>query len=123
MAKLVRLSDEIVAFKCPGCRGPQQLPIKGPKAWQWNNSMDKPTFKPSVLAWWGGPDPKSPVNKHGVPWNERKHVCHSFVTDGKIQFLGDCTHKLAGQTVELPEVSEESDLFYKPGASDELGET
>ena len=28
-------------------------------------------------------------------------VCHSFVTDGKIQFLGDCTHELAGQTVEL----------------------
>jgi hypothetical protein len=32
-----------------------------------------------------------------------ERVCHSFVTDGKIQFLGDCTHALAGQTVELPE--------------------
>jgi hypothetical protein len=30
-------------------------------------------------------------------------VCHSFVTDGRIQFLGDCTHALAGQTVDLPE--------------------
>ena len=30
-------------------------------------------------------------------------VCHSFVTDGRIQFLGDCTHKLAGQTVNIPE--------------------
>jgi hypothetical protein len=26
-----------------------------------------------------------------------------LVNDGKIQFLGDCHHKLAGQTVELPE--------------------
>jgi hypothetical protein len=31
------------------------------------------------------------------------HCCHSFVTNGKIQFLADCTHKLAGQTVELPD--------------------
>ena len=30
-------------------------------------------------------------------------ICHSFVTDGRIQFLGDCTHKLAGQTVDLPD--------------------
>jgi hypothetical protein len=30
-------------------------------------------------------------------------VCHSFVTDGKIQFLSDCTHALAGQTVALPD--------------------
>jgi hypothetical protein len=29
-------------------------------------------------------------------------VCHSFVVDGRIQFLGDCTHHLAGQTVDLP---------------------
>lgn len=29
-------------------------------------------------------------------------VCHSFVTDGCIQYLGDCTHRLAGQTVDLP---------------------
>ena len=27
-----------------------------------------------------------------------------FVTDGKIQFLGDCTHALAGQTVDLPDM-------------------
>jgi hypothetical protein len=32
-----------------------------------------------------------------------KDVCHSFVRDGQIQFLGDCTHALKGQTVERPE--------------------
>lgn len=31
-------------------------------------------------------------------------VCHSFVRDGQIEFLGDCTHSLAGQTVPLPSV-------------------
>jgi hypothetical protein len=25
---------------------------------------------------------------------------------GRIQFLGDCTHALAGQTVDLPEIQE-----------------
>jgi len=30
-------------------------------------------------------------------------VCHSFVTDGRIQFLTDCTHALAGQTVDIPD--------------------
>lgn len=30
-------------------------------------------------------------------------ICHSFITDGEIQFLNDCTHKLAGHTVDLLE--------------------
>lgn len=34
---------------------------------------------------------------------ERK-ICHSFIKDGMIQFLGDCTHELKGKTVKLPEV-------------------
>ena len=34
-------------------------------------------------------------------------VCHSFVTNGRIQYLGDCTHKLAGQTVDLPDWEDE----------------
>ena len=34
-------------------------------------------------------------------------VCHSFIRDGRIQFLGDCTHHLAGQTVDLPDFTEE----------------
>ena len=29
------------------------------------------------------------------------HRCHSFVTDGKIRFLNDCTHEMAGETVDL----------------------
>ena len=30
----------------------------------------------------------------------------NFVTDGKIQFLSDCHHRLAGQTVDLHGVEE-----------------
>lgn len=32
-----------------------------------------------------------------------KSVCHSFVRDGQIQYLGDCTHEYAGKTVDLPD--------------------
>lgn len=107
--KLVRLNDELVAFKCPGCRGPQQLPVTGPKAWKWDGSMESPTFEPSILTTWDG------LSDPGDGKSQRvKKVCHSFVRNGKIEFLSDCTHRLAGQTVELPEVTDESSLFYKP---------
>ena len=49
-------------------------------------------FSPSVL-----------VTKPPTPY-----ACHSFVTDGRIQFLTDSTHTLAGQTVPLPAWGEDS---------------
>lgn len=30
--------------------------------------------------------------------------CHSFVENGMIRYLDDCTHSLVGQTVELPDI-------------------
>ena len=62
--------------------------------WSFNGDMERPTFVPSVLQQYDyGPD------------DNRKHfVCHSFVRDGRIQYLDDCTHAMAGQTVDLPEI-------------------
>ena len=51
-----------------------------------NGNFDAPTLTPSLL-------------EHRGPT-----VCHSFVTDGRIQYLHDCTHLLIGQTVELMEI-------------------
>jgi hypothetical protein len=31
-------------------------------------------------------------------------LCHSFVENGRIRYLSDCTHAYAGQTVELKEI-------------------
>lgn len=56
-------------------------------AWTWNASLSAPTFDPSVLLQGGPP---------GTP------RCHSFVRDGRIEFLSDCEHPLAGKTVDLP---------------------
>lgn len=95
----VRLTDNgtIAAFMCPGCKCSHGVRVKsdgtpGP-VWGWNGSIEKPTFNPSILVRWN------------TPKGERR--CHSFVRDGKIQFLSDCTHALAGQTVELPELDAE----------------
>ncbi len=93
---LHRITDESGAevsllFLCPGCKShhPFRIASATPATrpvWGWNGSMDKPTFTPSLL-----------VNQH-----HPESRCHSFVTDGRIQFLGDCWHDLKNQTVDLP---------------------
>ncbi len=78
-------------FLCPGCDEPHCVVIKretpGGPEWLWNLSQEKPTFHPSILCHHMGQD---------------DYRCHSFVTDGRIRFLDDCSHALAGQTVDLP---------------------
>jgi len=84
-------------FWCPGCDGAHQVMVgegSGPR-WGYNGNPVKPTFTPSVLVTYNGSD----AGMDGAP----HAVCHSFVTDGRIQFLGDCTHHLAGQTVDIPD--------------------
>lgn len=86
-------SSTYVRFTCPGCKNIHQLRVRGEPevrpSWTWNGSTDRPTFQPSILATMG-PFPDG-----------HTAICHSFVTDGRIQFLGDCTHSLANQTVDL----------------------
>lgn len=61
----------------------------GPK-WQWNNNVELPTFTPSLLVNQSDPDTR----------------CHLFLTDGKIQFLGDCFHELKNTTVDMVDIPE-----------------
>lgn len=96
LLKVQRSDDEYYYhFKCPGCKCEHAVAVDSPNylcaTWSWNRSMDKPTFYPSILVKW----------QYGEQLT--KHVCHSYVKDGTIQFLSDCTHKLAGQTVEILE--------------------
>lgn len=99
-----------VTIICPACRdvdisrgytdqrdggvaGVHTVPFQGEGAWGFNGNVDAPTLTPSLL-----------LTQGVTPCDRRdKFVCHSFVTDGRIQFLSDCTHSLAGQTVDLPE--------------------
>ncbi len=99
MAKVKRLTDKTGAniswaFQCPGCEMWHSCNETHPDAnaptWHFNGDVERPTFSPSVLV--------------RFPKDGQPQRCHSFVTDGQIQFLADCTHSMAGQTVELPEM-------------------
>ena len=89
--------------------------IKGRKVpvWGFNGNEEKPTFTPSIkvqyphLSEEGRKKADEFHKKHGryptqkeLPF-DKNDICHSFVTDGKIRYLNDCTHHLKGQTVEL----------------------
>lgn len=93
MAKLLRVVEGQGAEEkgmgwmmfCPACKCGHLFDHR----WTFNGDQEKPTFRASMLSY--------PEGREG------KGRCHSYVTDGQIQFLGDCTHPLAGQTVELPD--------------------
>jgi len=80
MSKLHRIEDGLYGFKCPGCKCTHIISYK----WEFNGSIDRPTFKPSLKV-------TSDI------------ICHSYITDGKIKFLSDCTHNLKDKEVEIPE--------------------
>lgn len=94
-------ADKRVAFWCPGCKMAHQVRIAGDSpVWGWDGNVDAPTFTPSVLVtipW------SRSVEPGDDPAEWRDQICHSFVRAGKIEFLGDCTHELKGQTVPLPD--------------------
>lgn len=103
-----------IGFRCPGCGEVHVVPVKGPKAWTWNGSLEKPTLSPSLLVRSGHYVPGQGGKACWCTYNATHPdepapfqctVCHSFVRDGRIQFLSDCTHSLAGQTVELPDLT------------------
>lgn len=97
-SKLSMSDDGYTLFRCPACGTAHALAVKGPQAWGWNGDGDRPTFTPSVLV---THEAKPGASEEFKEWRTERR-CHSFITDGRIQFLSDCTHELAGQTVDLP---------------------
>jgi len=104
--------DNRLLFWCPGCKTSHTITHGNPGAtWNWNGDIDKPSFTPSILAKQGHYAYNEPRDKCWCTYNKDHpndpspftcQHCHSFITDGRIQFLSDCTHELAGQTVDLP---------------------
>jgi hypothetical protein len=106
-----------VGFWCPGCGEAHWIGVgagDGPR-WGYNGNPEQPTFTPSILVCgvrldMGDAELDRILDSYKLPEDRERMladrrintVCHSFVTDGRIQFLGDCTHALAGQTVDLP---------------------
>jgi hypothetical protein len=86
-------------FWCPGC---EEVHMVGP-SWTFNGDFDRPTFAPSIKV--SGKRRITDEEYDRIMGGEKLEVpdmcCHSFIRDGQIQFLGDCTHPLAGQTLPL----------------------
>ncbi len=103
-AKLRSLEGGRVMFWCPGCDGAHQITVEdvpnrqGP-IWGYNGNPDAPTFTPSILVQYNGTDAgQNRADGRLAP----PAICHSFVTNGHIQFLGDCTHALAARPSKCP---------------------
>lgn len=112
----LKIIGHSATFWCPGCSLPHSINIgaQATPSWGFNGDIEKPTFTPSVLVTSGH---YASGHKSGSdcwctyyeqhPEEEKDGfecgICHSFVTDGQIQFLSDCSHALAGQTVAVPD--------------------
>lgn len=87
---------------CPACEDTHRITVGTPDSWTWDGNEDAPTISPSILV--GGV--QWPV---GQGFHKPQHrvepggaiACHSFVIAGVWQFLGDCTHAMAGQYVPM----------------------
>ena len=105
-SKLRSLEGGKVAFMCPGCQQMHHVTVNGSRGWTFNGDGDKPTFSPSVLV--KGTVPITDAEHEAIMFGGQvtpvPRVCHSFVTDGQIRFLSDCTHELVDQTVDLPDL-------------------
>ena len=89
-------------FYCPGCGFHHAFYTKAIRSrdwngheietptWNFNGNLNFPTFGPSLITRFGLPGGKT-------------HICHLYLRDGKIEYQPDCTHELAGKTLNLPE--------------------
>ncbi len=99
--KMEQYNQYTYALYCPGCEMMHLFYIKHPENtrypfWSWNGDVNAPTLSPSLLVQynWGE--------------NHEERVCHSFIRNGQWEFLGDCTHKLRGLTVPVPDIPEDA---------------
>jgi Family of unknown function (DUF6527) len=98
--KIAPASENTWKFWCPGCDSAHVVSDS------WQVDTETATITPSVMVHSRqkliddnliGDALTAPENVTTTP------LCHSFVTNGQIQFLGDSTHALAGKTVEVPD--------------------
>jgi len=96
------------AHYCPGCEEMHYIQTKAPRAngaqWSFNGDVDKPTFSPSmrITGTYDITDDEHARIMRGEPFTPKPYCCHYVLTAGVINYCGDCTHALVGQSVVLP---------------------
>ena len=104
------------SFFCPGCQWRHAIWITNPggHSWTFDGNEEFPTFAPSLHIKTGHYCAGQPTAEN-CEWCKEDTadgirsmciVCHSFIRNGRIEFLSDCTHELAGQTVDLPDLDD-----------------
>lgn len=102
-------------FWCPACDMAHGIRVASPGApggWTWDGNTEAPTFSPSLLVETTRLSPASKIAHRawvdaGCPSSSKPVLvpeplrCHSFVRAGHFEYLGDCTHALAGQRVPM----------------------
>lgn len=80
-------------FWCLGCKGSHTFVTDhtAKTHWSFNGDTENPHFNPSLAFW--------------VDWTKQElgYKCHLFLHNGRIQYLNDCKHDLAGHTIDIPE--------------------
>lgn len=104
----LRSANGSIFFRCPACERVHGLRVTtGGDDWTYNGNAEAPTFSPSLSVRYSHwVPPATPENPKPGPQTQVHSVCHSYVRDGRIEYLGDCTHAMAGQTVDIPEWSD-----------------
>ena len=99
MTKIAKTEDGRILFYCNGCENLHGVDNK----WDFNGDFEKPTINPSILVTGTRhlTDEEYQAILSGKEIGDKSFVCHSFVRYGKIQYLSDSTHHLAGQAVDL----------------------
>lgn len=110
-ARLSPVDDRpLLWFWCTGCQTHHAVSVErtNGQGWAWNRSVDRPTLTPSIKV----TGTRTPTDDEAarILAGERLQLpttcCHSYVADGRIQYLDDCTHHLKGQTVDLEPIAE-----------------
>lgn len=77
-------------YYCEGCKTSHAFGLKSEGGnHDFNMDLNNPTVSPSLVANF------SPGT-----------MCHSFIRNGKIEYLNDCWHDLKGRTIELSNVED-----------------
>lgn len=92
--------NEGVSYWCEACEGLHGMRTKGEHSWTWNGDPINCVFGPSQL---------TRSQDRSDPENPKEIVCHTFIgcngaEPGQVIFLGDSTHKFAGQVRPFPEL-------------------
>lgn len=115
---LISDGDKLLTFRCPGCGESHAVVVdegnRDRPWWRWNKDKVRPTLRESILVrfsrmtdlgwkqYWAWCEDKTAPSPER--FDSLDIVCHSYIRDGQIQFLDDCTHELRGRTVPLDQL-------------------